>query len=599
TYQTDWSRNNEFKQWICEGADSSQHAKCTRCQKTFSIAGGDVRDAHSHASSAKHTAIGLFLAQAKKTEDLETVANKKKITESELKLMNFIVKRNQPIRLVDNIPDNVADWFPDSKIAKAMSCRQTKASTMVKNVTGKVTKQDLCDKLQSCNFTLLVDKSTDKKMALVAIYFDEELDKVQYRFYCLVDLKEATADSIFSAILSSLEEDSVPVGNVMALGTDGANIMLGARNSVLSQFRTVQPNIFHIHCICHVAALCVADACKAFPKTVEQLCRDIHSHFSISNKRLQLLEEFQGFVEADSLKLLELCSNRWLSLLDCVDRILNQYDALLSYFQSSDESDRLATAERSCHQLEDPSTKCYFLFLQAALPLFTNFNHFQSNSPILPALYPEVQQLLKAIMGQHIAPQALTPLHDYELQDFDHQEELNFKLPDSIYIDSQTRIQLEKVDNPAKVKKLMDAVIAFYVNGVSAIKKRMPLGNEVLKLTSILQPSKFSDIVQLAKSFPQTVPSSSWDNLEAEFIEYQVADLSNVNSGQPLDVYWHQLGQITTSTKDHKFSVLSKFATLLALPHSTAEVERLFSAVNLTKTDLRNKLSTSMLECLL
>uniref|UniRef100_H3AJE2 HAT C-terminal dimerisation domain-containing protein n=1 Tax=Latimeria chalumnae TaxID=7897 RepID=H3AJE2_LATCH len=597
TYQTDWSRNDEFKQWICEDADSSQHAKCTWCQKTFSIAGGGVRDVRSHARSAKHTAIGLAQKTPKKTEDLETVAHKKKITESELKLVNFIVKRKLPIRLVDDILDNVADWFPDSKIAKAMSCRWTKASMMVKNVIGKVTKQDLCDKLWSCNFTLLGDESTDisttEKMALVAIYFDEKLSKVQHRFYHLVDLKEATAENVFFAILSILEEDSVPVGNAMALGTDGANVMLGARNSVLSRFKT-------IHCTCHVAALCAADACKAFPKTAEQLCRDIHSHFSSSCKRLQLLKEFQVFVEAVTEKYL-----RWLSLFDCVDQILNQYDALLSYFQSGDESDCLVTVERICPQLEDPSTKCYFLFLQAALPLFTNFNKlFQSNSPILPALHPEVQQLLKAIMDQYIAPQAPTPLHDYELQDIDHQKELNFKSLDNIYIGSQTRIQLENVDNPAKVKKFMDDVIVFYVNGVSAIK-RMPLGYEVLKLTSILQPSKqttvqSSDIVQLAKSFPQIVHSSSWDNLEAEFIEYQVAGLSNISSEQPLDIYWHQIGQITTSTKGHKFPVLSKFAkTLLALPHSTAEVERILSAVNLTKTDLRNKLSVSMLESLL
>ena len=87
----------------------------------------------------------------------------------------------------------------------------------------------------------------------------------------------------------------------MALGTNGANVMIGARNSVLSRFKDAQPNIFHIHCTCHVAALYATDACKTFPKFFEQLCRDIRSNFSHNCKRLHMYKEFQEFVEADTL----------------------------------------------------------------------------------------------------------------------------------------------------------------------------------------------------------------------------------------------------------------------------------------------------------
>ena len=139
--------------------------------------------------------------------------------------------------------------------------------------------------------------------------------------------------------------------------------MIGAKNSVLSRFRSVQPNIVHIRCTCHVAVLCATNACKTFPKFIEQLCRDIHSHFSHSCKRLQLYKEFQEFVEADTLRILQLCSTRWLSLLECINRIVNQYDALSSYFQSSDECDRLVTVDRISTQLKNPVVKCNFLFL--------------------------------------------------------------------------------------------------------------------------------------------------------------------------------------------------------------------------------------------
>ena len=135
-------------------------------------------------------------------------------------------------------------------------------------------------------------------MAMVVIYFNDGIGKVQYSFYHLVDLtlslpltrkcinistvyndtlvakglKGTNAEYIFAAIKTCLEEDKIPIVNVMALRTDGANVMIGARNSVPSRFRDAQPNIFHIHYTCHVAALC-----KTFPKCVEQVCRDIQS----------------------------------------------------------------------------------------------------------------------------------------------------------------------------------------------------------------------------------------------------------------------------------------------------------------------------------
>ena len=73
-------------------------------------------------------------------------------------------------------------------------------------------------------------------MAFVVIYFDFEIGKVQYRFDRLIDLKEAKAESIFAVIMTCLEEDKIPIANVMALGTDGANVMIGARNPVLFTF---------------------------------------------------------------------------------------------------------------------------------------------------------------------------------------------------------------------------------------------------------------------------------------------------------------------------------------------------------------------------
>ena len=76
-------------------------------------------------------------------------------------MANFVARKNLPLSLLGDISENVADWFPDSKIAKDFSSKRTKGSMMIKNVIGKLNKEDLSTKLRSFHFTLLVDESTD------------------------------------------------------------------------------------------------------------------------------------------------------------------------------------------------------------------------------------------------------------------------------------------------------------------------------------------------------------------------------------------------------------------------------------------------------
>ena len=216
-FQSSWISNSEFKDWISMDSDSKYSAQCSCCKKIFSIASGGVRDVRSQANNSIHiqamstrkSAGGMLYLLTKDKKTDEVSAHKKKVIESELKVANFVARNNLPLSLMDGISENVADWFPDSKIAKDFSARRTKGSMMVENVIGKVNKEDLSTKLRSCNFTLLVDESTDisttEKMAMVVIYFHDEIGKVQYSFYRLADLKETNAESIFAAIKICLE----------------------------------------------------------------------------------------------------------------------------------------------------------------------------------------------------------------------------------------------------------------------------------------------------------------------------------------------------------------------------------------------------------
>ena len=101
----------------------------------------------------------------------------------------------------------------------------------------------------------------------------------------------------------------------------------------MSMLRCKQPALVALHCHCHIAAQIENEACKALPDELEVLTTDVWNYFQKSPRRLQQFIEFQSFVECKPHKLLKECPTRWLSLEACINRHIEQHEALLPYFR--------------------------------------------------------------------------------------------------------------------------------------------------------------------------------------------------------------------------------------------------------------------------
>ncbi|CAB4045860.1 Hypothetical predicted protein [Paramuricea clavata] len=85
---------------------------------------------------------------------------------------------------------------------------------------------------------------------------------------------------------------------------------------------------------------------KKLPKDLEDLCRDIYAHFHRSSKRQGVYKEFQSFFDVEPHKLLSPAQTRWLSFQACINRILEQYEALKQHFILVVNEDPTHTIER-------------------------------------------------------------------------------------------------------------------------------------------------------------------------------------------------------------------------------------------------------------
>lgn len=139
----------------------------------------------------------------------------------------------------------------------------------------------------------------------------------------------------FSVVDDSLKEAGLSWNNCRAYSSDNANNMVGKHNSVLSRIAQQQPLVYAVGCPAHLAHLAAKKGTKPLSFNVEDFLIDIYYHFDKSAKRKAKLREFSQFCDTVVRKVLKHVSTRWLSIGKCVERILQMYTSLRSYFLST------------------------------------------------------------------------------------------------------------------------------------------------------------------------------------------------------------------------------------------------------------------------
>jgi hypothetical protein len=140
--------------------------------------------------------------------------------------------------------------------------------------------------------------------------------------------------------------------------------------------------------------------------------------------------------------------------------------------------------------------------------------------------------------------------------------------------------------------------IDFYIEGAIQIQNRFDFSSTVLQNMGLLNPHVIfnedrESIMPLATHFPNLVTKNNLQALDLEWRQLR-------NSNQKICTFWLKVENEKYADTTPVYPLLSKFAlNLLSLPHSSANVERIFAQVNLLKTKQRNRVSTSTIVGLL
>ena len=612
-YRQEWSRYR-----MKPSKKGVNYAFCTVCNVDISIAGGGQHEIERHMKTTKHSTM---LNQFNTQPTLSSIVSHKtsrsieeQAVAAEVYFAKFVVEHNIPFLVADHFSRLIKVMFPDSQIAEAYSCARTKTTAIITHALAPAMREVVDRACSSAAFTILCDGGNDridrKYFAILIRYWDDVIGQAVTRFLGMPTCNIATAEKLFEALDTMMENRSLPWANVVGFASDSASVMVGVNNSVLSRVRSKQPRVFSLGCLCHLANLSATAALKTLPVSVDNLLIDIFYHFKYSAKRWEQFHEIQAeFEEIKPLHVLKHSTTRWLSLLRCLRHLLGQWPALHAYFdrlaEEEQNDDRVQRVASSLSSLQTKLICRFVLYALEALNKFTTI--FQTHASRIGTMQQDMLSLLRGYLANFIKPDVIVAADD--ITALDYTDRGNQLSNNSLAVGTKTLLFLSEMEDDIEGTtmewRFFESVRLFYETAVSKMLAKFPFKDKTISDLAFLDPrnrvkTSSASIIRLTKRF-LTDNSDKIDAIVAEFLSFQVAPDSQLPIFDPktdaaIDHFWSLMGKQTaigdlSSLAYLNLSTLAKI--VLVLPHSNADPERLFSMVGKIETQSRSLLSSS------
>ena len=300
---------------------------------------------------------------------------------------------------------------------------------------------------------------------------------------------------------------------------------------------------------------------------------------------------------------------------------MKKFPSLKSYFLSERFSD--GCFHRLNERFSDPLLEPAFSFTQATISVFTNFSLLlQCEEPTLHILKSSIQCIGRKIANRIVKPSFLKNITS--VADIDLTEESILLDPKTIFLGGTTKATMNRLLNngditQATYDQFHKGVQVYYKDALDYIQRKFPISDPVIcnsRWVDVLQRDKaeWNQVEFFIEKYSNQTFLQNIDNdlLFDEFIDYQsvrdddisadawaeanVVGRKDENENKIvhycIDVLWHYTAKIIIpGTCNKRFKILPQVASLvLVLLHRNASLERLFSVVRKSKTDMRSLL---------
>jgi hypothetical protein len=474
--------------------------------------------------------------------------------------------------------------FPDSSISRKLSCGRTKSEALVENVLAPKSVETVVEDLSSKAkfFSLSTDASNMKNRKLFPVcvqYFC--VDGIHKKLLDFVEQNDESSAEVADMLTTSLSTHGLNIEHLVGFSADNASVNYGCRKSVYTALQSLNPNIVKANCNAHIVHNTLRKVVDVLDCDVETIVTAVYSHFSISANRRTELQEFFNFVDLEYHDMLRHVSTRWLSLGPAIERLLQSWPALISYFKSigADCPKRLSKAIGLHTDNEEEDGDVKLNVTKAGL-------YFARN------LCNVFQQAVLALEGDDVTFCELFPI----------MSGLRAKLTDRLtdkYFGEDISTILENEDMPPAAKRKTEInFCAGLQRAVSYLQQWFDFTDTsiafVLQSLSLIQMPKFQDVKAacMALKLSKIVDI---DSLYDEFSMYKsiLQSIVDGKTKQSVSGKWVAFFAQCNTVPPNLFTVVS---CMLSLPGSNAFPERVFSLMNAKWRGDRNRMLVSLVK---
>ena len=194
----------------------------------------------------------------------------------------------------------------------------------------------LIARLQNTQFPLQIDETTlknGKGLLMTYVRFLNDSNQIQNEMLFALNLNsDCKGRSIYEVVVKYLDQNNIPLQNIMACATDGAAAaMVGRYKGFIGLLKADLPGVFTIHCMVHRQHLVAKNLAGRLHSSLNVVIRSINS-VTASSQRDRLFQLLCGDNEDDYQRLLLHTEVRWLSKGQCLQRFTDLWDTNFGVF---------------------------------------------------------------------------------------------------------------------------------------------------------------------------------------------------------------------------------------------------------------------------
>ncbi|KAL4100734.1 hypothetical protein QTP88_020768 [Uroleucon formosanum] len=399
------------------------------------------------------------------------------------------------------------------------------------------------------------------------------------------NLPGETADLIHNQIIKVLKNFNL-TEKIISYSADNTNTNFGGlqrkgKNNVFIKLKeTLNREILGMGCYAHIIHNSIQCASDCLSIDIESIVCKIFGFFHIYTVRVENLKEFCDFADVQYKDLLSHSKTRWLSLFPAIERIISIYNGLKSYFLSQNTCPNALKIF-----FENESSLLWLKFLSSQLKTINSY--------------------IKKVESQRLSAIELTIIMEDLMQKIENKRQEKFLTTEIENL--VTKFEDEGLINRKNFENKCDEFNALCYNYLKNWNNSNQHVNQLKSMLWItLTPKTIVTWENVKKSVQfinnvMSKPNSVTFDEETFFEQFKTFEKifhqqNDEWHHQDIEDKWLFIFK-TFADNNQEFSMLLKVVEFsFVLPGSNAAVERVFSLMNNTWTNSRNKLDIKTVE---